>query len=97
MIRHVVALTLHSDAGDASRRALLDGLASLPAAVPSIRKYSIGTDIGVNPGNADVVAIGDFDDVAGYLEYRDHPAHQRVVTELILPILSERTAIQYEL
>lgn len=97
MIRHVVALTLLPEADAAARQSLLDGLLALPSLVPSIRHYSVGTDIGVNQGNADVIAIGDFDDVAGYLEYRDHPEHHRVIAELISPILAARSAIQYEL
>ena len=96
MIRHVVVLTLRPEADAAARQALVDGLHTLPSLVPSIRHYSVGTDIGVNDGNADVIAIGDFDDVDGYLEYRDHPEHQRVITELIRPILAARSAIQYE-
>ena len=38
----------------------------------------------------------DFDDVDGYLAYRDHPEHRAIVTEFIQPIVTERAAVQYE-
>ncbi len=96
MFRHVVLLTLTDDATDEQRQAILDGLATLPRAIDSIRRYSFGVDAGVDDGNATIVAVGDFDDVEGYATYRDHPVHRRLITESILPVLAKRTAIQYQ-
>jgi len=96
MFRHVVVLTLTPEATDEQRSALMAALRSLPDSIDTIRQYSAGSDAGLNEGNADVVAIGDFDDEAGYLEYRDHPAHQEVISGFILPILAGRAAIQYQ-
>lgn len=97
MFRHIVLLTLKDDTTDEQRQAILDGLATLPGRVPTIRSYTFGLDAGVNPGNAHVVACGDFEDVDGYLVYRDHEAHKQVIAEFIAPVLAGRTAIQYEL
>jgi hypothetical protein len=44
-----------------------------------------------------VAATATFDDVAGYLEYRDHPAHRGVIEQLIDPVRESRTAIQFEI
>ena len=33
--------------------------------------------------------------IAELLDYRDHPAHRAVATELILPNLAERSALQH--
>lgn len=96
MFRHIVLLTLKDDTTDEQRQALLDGLATLPGQIPSIRSYTFGLDAGLNNGNAHVVACGDFDDVDGYLVYRDHDAHRQVIAECIAPVLASRTAIQYE-
>jgi hypothetical protein len=39
----------------------------------------------------------DFEDVAGYIAYRDDAEHKRIIAELITPILASRTAAQYEM
>jgi hypothetical protein len=97
MFRHIVLLTLSSGAPDGAAGAIVDGLSTLPARIDEIRSYSIGTDAGVNQGNADVSVVADFDDRDGYLVYRDHPAHRAVIDERITPVLESRSAIQYEI
>ena len=95
MFRHVVLLRWMPEATADERFAVQTGLADLPARIPEIRNYEIGTDAGVNDGNFDLVVVADFDDVDGYLVYRDHPLHQAVIRERIQPILGDRAAIQH--
>ena len=95
MVRHVVLLRWNDDADDAAKAAVLDGRGTLPAAIETIRAYAFGADLGVGPGNFDLAVVADFDDEAGYLTYRDHPAHQQVIVDHIAPILAERAAVQY--
>ncbi|MBX7160901.1 MAG: Dabb family protein [Acidimicrobiia bacterium] len=95
MLRHVVVFTWTSDAGADAKRAVAEALAALPATVTTIRDYRFGSDAGVNEGNCDFAVVADFDDVDGYLIYRDHPAHQRVIRDLIAPILANRHAVQF--
>ena len=76
----------------ATRRAL-DGL---PALVPTIRDYRHGGDAGVNSGNFDYVVVADFDDVDGYLAYRDHPDHLALIAEHIAGRVADRAAVQFE-
>lgn len=97
MIRHVSILTWKDDVTDVQIAAVIDGLRALPAIIPELREYRVGSDLGVDRGNASFVVIGDFDDIDGYRTYRDHPAHQAVAREYILPILAGRTAAQYPL
>ena len=96
MFRHVVVLTFAEDATDAQVTAVVEGLRALPAQIPELRGYEVGRDLGLEGGDARVVAVADCDDVDGYLAYRDHPAHQRVIAERIRPILAARTAVQHE-
>jgi hypothetical protein len=72
-------------------------LSRLPALVPSLKAYSMGTDIGVNEGNWQFAATADFDDLDGYLAYRDDPTHQAIIKEHIRPIIATRAAVQFEL
>lgn len=94
MFRHVVTLTF-GDVPEAHIEAVIDALRELPGAISEIRSYVVGRDVGLNPQNAHLVVVADFDDEAGYLVYRDHPEHQRVITTLIAPHLSARSAVQH--
>jgi hypothetical protein len=97
MFRHVVVFRWTEQTTDAQKKALSDGLAKLPAEIDAIRAYRFGPDAGMGSGNYDFAVVADFDDSAGYVTYRDHPAHQAVVKDLVAPILAERAAVQYEL
>ena len=95
MFRHVVLLRWVPEATGAQKQAVADGLAALPGVIPTIRAYRFGPDAQLSEGNSDVAVVADFDDAAGYLAYRDHPAHQAVISQHIAPILAERAAVQY--
>ena len=97
MIRHIVLMTLKRDAPPDAAQNIVDGLKGLVGVVPSIRDYQAGVDLGLAPGNAAVAATADFDDVAGYLEFRDHPEHRAVIERYIEPFREDRAAIQFEL
>ena len=72
------------------------GLDTMPGLIPEIKRYRHGRDAGVNAGNYDYVVVGEFDDVDGYLTYRDHPDHQAFIAELITGHVAERAAVQFE-
>jgi Stress responsive A/B Barrel Domain len=95
--RHVVMMRWTPEATEAQKAAVRAGLEELPGRIPEIRSYSLGTDARVTDGNFDFVVVADFDDVAGYLVYRDHPDHQAVIAEHIRPILADRAAVQHDL
>lgn len=94
MIRHIVLLHLTDSAGAEERAAIEEALEGLPGAIAEIRGYEIRWDLDLAEGNADLAVLADFDDVGGYETYRDHEAHRRVITELIAPVLAQRTAVQ---
>ena len=56
----------------------------------------MGTDIGVNDGNWDFAVSGDFDDLDGYIAYRDDPTHQAIIATYIKSIVATRAAVQFE-
>lgn len=70
-------------------------LSRMPTAVPALREYHFGPDLGLRPGTADfaVCAVISQAELSSYL---DHPEHQRVVREVISPLLASRTAVQVE-
>jgi hypothetical protein len=97
VFRHV-GLVRWADGATTRQRAHVEsGLAELPGLIPEIRDYRFGADARVNEGNFDLAIVADFDDVDGYLVYRDHPAHVAVINDRIRPILAERVAVQHEI
>jgi Stress responsive A/B Barrel Domain len=97
MLRHVVLFVWNDDATDAQKQALADELPKMPAAIEVIRRYEFGADQGINPGNCDFAVVADFDDRAGYLAYRDHPAHGALLENFVNPIVARRASVQYQL
>jgi hypothetical protein len=97
VIRHVSVLTFVDSVTDKQVQAVADALATLPSRLPVLKAYSFGPDLGINEGNASFVVVADFETLEGYLAYRDDPEHQRILAELIRPILASRAAVQYDL
>jgi len=97
VLRHVVLLKFVDEATQEQRQAVLDGLATLPPAIPAIRSYVFGLDAGIAEGNYDIAVVADFDDASAYRDYAAHPLHQQLIAERIRPILAARAAVQYEI
>ena len=72
-------------------------LRELPSKVTSVRSYVFGRNIGVNPGTFDYAVIAEFDDLDGYLDYRDHPDHKAFIARYPADFVSDRAAIQMEI
>ena len=94
MVRHVVVFRWSDGVSVEDQEAVAAALAALPSEIPAILDYRFGPDAGLADGNFDFAVTADFADEAGYLEYRDHPAHRAVITDRILPIVAERAAVQ---
>ena len=96
MIRHTVMFTWKPEATEEQKQRVATELSRLPSVIPSLKAYSMGTDIGVNQGNWQFVVVADFDDLDGYLAYRDDATHKAIIAEHIQPIIATRAAVQYE-
>ena len=98
MFRHVVIMRWTDSATAEQKQTVLDALATLPPAIPEIRGYRIGVDAGLEPErNSDLVIVADFDDLDGYLVYRDHPVHVEMIANVIRPLVAARAAVQHPL
>jgi hypothetical protein len=93
-VRHVVLFRWKDDVGEGDLAELRRRLAALPEAIPELRGYSYGADLGLNPGTADFAIVADTDDEEGHAAYRDHPRHREVV-DFITSLAAERQAVQY--
>src|SRR5215471_14977593 len=97
MIRHISLMRFTPDTTAAQEQAIIDALLTLPAMIAELLDYRIGLDAGLSEGNYRFAVTADCADVEGYLAYRDHPEHQRILAELIRPVLAERAAVQYDI
>ena len=95
MLRHVVVFRWKDGTSSPEVDAIAAALRTLPGQIPELRAYDVGGDEGLVPGNADFAVVADVDDAEAWATYRDHPAHRRVIDELITPVLESRTAVQY--
>jgi hypothetical protein len=96
MLRHVVCLTFRDGTPDAAIEDLVAALRALTTVIPEIRAYEVGGDVGLTDGNAHLALVADFDDADAWRRYQEHPEHVRVITELVRPIVEQRTAAQIE-
>lgn len=96
MFRHVVLLTFKQGTTRAQQDAVLAGLEGLPGQIPEIRRYHFGLDAGIAAGNASLAIVADFEDQADYQSYATNPVHLQLIAETIKPVLSARSAVQFE-
>jgi hypothetical protein len=94
--RHVVMFRWadHIDAEHVEK--VSTGLSALPGEIDVIRSYVHGSDVGVSEGNYDYAVVADFDNVADFGIYREHPQHVQLIAELIKDHVTDRAAIQYQ-
>ncbi len=96
MFRHVVLLEFDEATSEEHVGAVAAQLRELPERIPALRSYLVGPDLGLAPGNAHLAVLAEFDDIDGYLSYRDDPGHRRIIDEMILPHLRSRSAAQFD-
>lgn len=96
MVRQIVLMRWTADATERSKRQVADALLALKGAIPGVLDVRLGHDIGVRSDNFDFAVSVDFDSREDYLLYREHPEHQRVVREVIRPVMAERAGAVFE-
>ncbi len=95
VLRHVTLFRWSDGITDRQKQAIHDGLARLPAIVTELRDYGFGDDAMLVEGNWDFAVVADFDGSEAWRAYREHPEHQRVLTEHIRPVAAQRASVQY--
>jgi hypothetical protein len=93
MLHHVIELRFHESTTDEQVQEMADGLLGLRKQIDTIRSMRMGRDLGLRADNFDFASLLEFDDQAGYLAFRDHPAHQQWVHDHVRPIITERAGV----
>ena|SRR5215475_8013411 len=97
MIRHVACFSWDDEMTDEMERQFASELTALAPKLAGLRSYHAGPDAGLVEGNFDFAVVADFDDVEGYVGYRDHPEHQAIVARYSRPHAKTRAAVQFEI
>ena len=97
MLRHVVLLKWNEDATAEQIESVVSGMRALPAAIPQIRSYEVGRDLGLRDGAYDLGLVAEFDDADAWRTYLAHPDHVEVVANRITPIMADRASVQFDL
>jgi hypothetical protein len=90
-----VVFTLLPGLGTVATQRVKDAVCRLPEQIPGIRAFEVAQDLGLMEGNAQLVAIAEFDNGEAYLAYARNPFHQALVSEVLKPCLASRAAVEY--
>src|SRR5258707_13072187 len=98
MIRHMVMFRWTPEATREQKERVKGELTRLPALIPQVRAYHIGEDLGLaGEINFDFAVAADFDDLGGFVAYRDNPDHRSTVDTFIQPTLFAPAADAYHI
>jgi hypothetical protein len=95
MLHHVVTFQLKPDAPADQVERIAEAVNALAATLPEARSMAVGRDLALREGNASFAIAAQFDDVAGFQVYADHPEHIRIIKELIGPFIESRSPVQF--
>jgi len=95
-ITHVVLFRWRADAPAEAIKAAAEGLAELATLVPNILELEVGYNFSDRSQGYGLALLVRFPNRAALEAYAPHPAHQRVVTELIRPIAESVLVADYE-
>lgn len=94
-VRHVALFRWVEGATAEQVAAVEQALRALPAAIPELRSYHVGSDLGLLEGTWDFAVVAELDSVDAWRTYREHPAHQAALRDHIAPISAERISVQF--
>lgn len=96
MIKHIVLFRFSQEATPSQIESAAQALRSLPREIPQLHALSFGLNLAKSSDAYSHVLIADLDDMAAVKAYQDHPAHQRVVDQLLAPIRESRLAVDVD-
>lgn len=96
-IAHLVQINWVDDMDSERIAAFSAALDKLRTEIPAIRSFRFGPNLGLDGSTSDYVIYAEFDSVADYLTYRDHPAHEAFRAEHLSGSAKSRSAAQLEI
>jgi hypothetical protein len=99
LIRHIFVGTVREGVPEEVVDRLVERWRALPGVVPTIRSFSAGRNVSTRDRRYSVAVVADFDDIAGWELWMEHPSHLAVGAELTNRIIDpqSRAMVQLEL
>lgn len=94
MIRHVTLINFKDGTSDAQKRDVLEAFETLPSHIPEVKDFSVGLDLGLLEGNAELMVLASFDSEADFLTYSSHQAHGDVIFPVCGPVMAGYSTAQ---
>ena len=98
MFIHIVTWKLKENAEGRSKeeniRLILGKINTLPAIIPQVKSLKAGADVLHTPTSYDFGLVGEFENQADFLIYRDHPEHIKVA-QLISNLTTDRVSLDF--
>jgi len=95
-VLHIVMFRWKSSSSIEDRQELMLQMRDLPAQISSVREYVLQENVGTTADNYDFVVRATFDDIGGYLDYKDHPAHREIIQKYGPSTIDGRAALQVD-
>lgn len=96
MVEHIVLFRLKPETTEAQKQDLMRGLLALKDQIEGIVDASVGENFCERARGYHLGFVVRFTDRASLEAYGPHPAHRKVVEELVDPIREEILALDYE-
>ena len=93
---HVALFKWQPGTSDDQVTPVTSSLQALAATLSGVVSYACGATLGLTPTTYDYGVVAAFEDRAAWDTYMADPEHDRIRSELILPIVAERAGIQFE-
>lgn len=99
MLRHIVLLKWIDGTTAEQVAEVTAALDALPPQIDAIARYTHGPDLALAEGRYDYAVVGDFADADAdaWRTYDTHPVHEKTRAEVIVPLVSQRASVQFEL
>ena len=95
MLRHIVLVTFKPGTTTEKRAAFRAAIEALPGAVPEVRSFTGGENVGSGPNHHDYAAVMDFDDMDAFRRYIASAPHQAYVANHGKVVVERLAAIQH--
>jgi 2,3-dihydroxy-p-cumate/2,3-dihydroxybenzoate 3,4-dioxygenase len=96
VVRHVVLFRFREDASAEQRRAVLDGISSLPDRFPALERFQQGENVSRRDDRFTHGFVAEVATRADLEAYLDSEGHEHFVATLFRPAVEERAIVSFE-
>ncbi|MDA8081988.1 MAG: Dabb family protein [Actinomycetota bacterium] len=97
MIRHTVVFTCKPNTPQQTILDAIENAHKVLPGIPGVRSFSMGRDLGLQPGKSgDFAVVADFDCIENIEAYLSDPVHLDYIKTSLSSIIETRISVQFE-